>query len=152
MTNQWKELSKIINIGNMDSEEIRRMSIENARMAVNQSKRIEEMENYNIDNKLNESIQTMIRWYRFIELESNGKVKWHLIGYLSIPVDSESIVQYMKNILKKGIYGEVDRMLLNWMRELYLLNKDIDTIDSQWKWKLTTDVQYQNHIKKYGFG
>jgi hypothetical protein len=128
------------------------MSIENARMAVNQSKRVEEMEKYNIDNKLNESIQTMIRWYRFIELESNGKVKWHLIGYLSNPVDSESIVQYMKNILKKGIYGEVDRMLLNWMRELYLLNKDIDTIDSQWKWKLTTDVQYQNHIKKYGFG
>ena len=106
---------------------------------------------YKISRELGDSIVKMVGWYRFIELESNGKVKWHLIGYLSNPVDSESIVQYMKNILKKGIYGEVDRMLLNWMRELYLLNKDIDTIDSQWKWKLTTDVQYQNHIKKYGF-
>ena len=137
----------------MDSQELREMSIENARMALDQSKRIKEMET---KDELNEMLLSIDKdWSKYLSVSGSDTYK-HLLDEIEkylIKNDIESMTPNENSIMKltedkkKGI-----ETLLAWVKEdnLYKIGKrtmEGTTIIDQLK-KVLLLEQYDNTDKE----
>lgn len=78
-----------------------------------------------IDEDKMRFLLTMRDWFKRIEEKEGPYLSWSWSGksFGAGDVYTSSIIKYIGGIIDKGWYSDVDnRDILNWMRELYIVN------------------------------
>lgn len=115
----------------MDSDELRQMSIENAKLALSQSSNTNnrfgyKINPYDLDIKRRALLRKMTWWYREMEGDTLFEIDlgWGQKGKLSY--SGRSWADYLQSHIGRGDYGEVSREVLNELRSIWMEWKDKD--------------------------
>jgi hypothetical protein len=127
----------------MDADWLRKMSLNNAKVAMAQNHSSQSFQSPNVVNEMvhpnNHSSQQMKGWYNGLEkmwrlfnsmVEHRVEVEWLIPSSLGdaewefYSVTTGDIANYLGSKWDKGYWSDRDRLSLNYIRGLYLLNKD----------------------------
>lgn len=113
----------------MDSDELRQMSIENAKLALSQSSTTNnrfgyKINPYDLDIKRRALLRKMTWWYGEVEGDTIFEIHLGWGQKNTLSYSGRSWADWIQSHVGMGDYGEVSREVLNELRGIYLQYKD----------------------------